>query len=687
MLKQLGKYEVIEELGKGAMGIVYKAYDPLMARYVALKTMSYTNASDPEFKKRFYKEAQAPGRLHHDNIVIIYELNEDQGIPFIAMEYLEGSDLQRLIHSDHIFTLRKIIDIMVQVCEGLQFAHLNGIIHRDVKPANIFLIKNTKVKIVDFGIAHISQSSLMTRTGVMLGTPSYMSPEQVRCEPLSGASDQFSVGVILYELFTGHRPFEGETYTNILYKILHEEPAAVRDFYPTCPPELEALVIKTLAKTPADRFLDLASVARRLRKIEAELDQDMTMEPTLQLTRSPQVTAGKSIKLEMIQRYVREGKYDQALRILEKLRSSGESPEILEALQQDIQSKQQLGRLEELVNEGSEFYQDDHYELALECFNEALAIDPGNERVLEWVRKTHQKEAEQRVRHSIQQYLEKGNRLIEEGNHPEALRVLGEALKLNPAAAEVAEKIKQVQRLQEQHQKETQCHTLCQMASQILEEGKEDEALQGCQQAREILPSYPQAMHLRQHIEQQRREETIRLALQELEALFLKKKFDQALTLAGDTIQKVGLDDRLQGLITRIESTRRRRVIVPLALSALVLLVVIAIFVLRPGGEVKPPPPPPGFLVLDIRPQATLVGVVDAATGKAVTLADQELPLRLALPPGRYTVSYRNDALLKEPAAIEVRIASGKTELVSRKLPGFNTPDAVQSILGKEPQP
>ena len=687
MLKQLGKYEVIEELGKGAMGIVYKAYDPLMARYVALKTMSCTNASDPEFKKRFYKEAQAPGRLHHDNIVTIYELNEDQGIPYIAMEYLEGSDLQRLIHSDHIFTLRKIIDIMVQVCEGLQFAHQGGIIHRDVKPANIFLIKNTKVKIVDFGIAHISQSSLMTRTGVMLGTPSYMSPEQVRCEPLSGASDQFSVGVLLYELFTGHRPFEGDTYTNILYKILHEEPAAVHDFYPTCPPELEALVLKTLSKIPTDRFLDLASVARRLRKIEAELDQDMTMEPTLQLTRSPQVTAGKSIKLDMIQRYVREGKYDQALRILEKLRSSGESPEILEALQEEIQDKQRLGRIEELVGEGSEFYQDGHYELALECFNEALAIDPGNARVLEWVRKTHQKETEQRVRHSINQYLEKGSRLMEEGNLQEALRVLGEALKLNPASAEVADKIKQVQHLLEQKDKETQCHTLCQQAHQILEAGKQDEALQVCQQALEILPSYPQAVHLAQHIEKQRREETIQIALRELEALFLKKKYDQALTLAGDTIQKVGADDRLRGLVTRIESSRRRKVLLPAILAVLALLAVVVILVLWPGGEVKPPPPPPGFLVLDIRPAATLAGVVDADTGKAVSLSDKELPLRLELPPGRYTVTYRNDSLLKEPAHEPVQIQSGKTVTINRKLPGFSAADAVQSILDQEKQP
>jgi serine/threonine-protein kinase len=684
MHKKLGKYEIIEELGKGAMGVVYKAFDPLMARYVALKTMSHTDANDPEFKKRFYKEAQAPGRLHHEHIVIIYELNEDQGIPFIAMEYLEGTDLHRLIQSDYIFTLKKILDIMAQVCEGLNYAHQNGIIHRDVKPANIFLLKNGKVKIVDFGIAQISQSSLMTRTGMILGTPSYMAPEQVRAEGVGGASDQFSVGVILFELLTGRRPFEGDTYSTIMYKILHDPPPRIRDFYPTCPAELEELVLKMLGKESSERFVDLTSVARRLRKIEADLAQDVQVEGTIAITRAS--TMDKSLNLELIHRYLREEKFDLARRVLDKMKSLGETPEIVEALAADIQEKQRLARIDQLVDEGSHFYEDDHFDLALECFNDALALDSENTRVLEWVRKTHEREAEKRLRQAIDQYLEKGDRLVGDGKPQEALRVYSEAVKLNPASTAAAERIRNVQGILEQEAQRSQCQTLCQQARSALDKGERAAATQLCREALDIMPAFADASDLLASIQAQNREEKIQRTLQEMESFYLKKEYDRALTRAGEAIDQVGLDPRLKHSIGKTQWARRRRVIVPAALLAVALLAAAGYWLVEtlrpPVGTVVP-----GFLVVDIRPGVEILQLTDVRTGQPVRLSDRQTPIRLSLPPGEYRLRYQNKELMREAVEETVTVRGGQLVTVSKKVPGFNPTEAVDSILGEGAQP
>lgn len=686
MPKKLGKYEVIEELGKGAMGTVYKAYDGMMARYVALKTMSYTNASDPEFKKRFYKEAQAPGRLHHENIVIIYELNEDEGVPYIAMEFLEGSDLHHLAQSGFILTLKKIIEIMTQVCEGLHFAHQNGIIHRDVKPANIFMLKNGKVKIVDFGIAHISQSSLMTRTGVILGTPSYMSPEQVRSEALTGRSDQFSVGVIMYELLTGRRPFDGDTYTTILYKILHEDPTPLREYYPVCPPELESVIMKALAKNPDDRFVDLAGMARRLRKLQAEMDQDLDLDNTMAFT---QVETGeKSLKIELINRYIREGKFDLAVRVLEKLKGLGESPEILEALREDIQEKQRLLRLEALIEEGTRFYEDEHFDLAMECFNEALTIDPENPRILEWVRKTHQKEADRRLRKTIQQYLEKGDREAAKQNFEEALKVYGEALKLNPAAPGIAEKMKHVQHLLDENRKQGRYLEICQQAHALRTRGQREEALALARQAEELLPEQPEARQIIRTIQDEQTEETIRQSLQEIDGLLEKKKLDEALTLADQTMERTGQDPRLQRRRQQIRQVRRKKLLA-LAAGAVMIVAALVVFLVLQAVRQKPPPPvmAPGFLVLDIRPEAAILTLTDAATGRQLPAGDGVTPLRLSLPPGQYRFTYQNPAFMKSPGEKTVRVQSGRTERINLKLPGFDPRAAAREILGPGGRP
>ncbi|HQK88993.1 MAG TPA: serine/threonine-protein kinase, partial [Acidobacteriota bacterium] len=196
VLEKIGKYKIIDKIGTGAMGVVYKGFDAKMGRYVAIKTMSPQYVNNDESRARFYREAIAPAKLFHPNIVAIYDLDEEEGTPFIVMEFLDGPDLKYFRSAKIKFTIPQILNILIQVSEGLDYAHKRGIIHRDVKPANILLLKNGTAKIVDFGIARVTESTQQTRTGVAMGTPAYMSPEQAKGMKVDHRTDLYSVGVI-----------------------------------------------------------------------------------------------------------------------------------------------------------------------------------------------------------------------------------------------------------------------------------------------------------------------------------------------------------------------------------------------------------------------------------------------------------------------------------------------------------
>jgi predicted Ser/Thr protein kinase/type II secretory pathway pseudopilin PulG len=254
LLTTVGRYEITGELGRGAMGVVYKAKDPTIGRTVALKTMRLDvhGLESAEMVRRFQNEARAAGLLSHPNIVTIYDAGEQDGIFYIAMEFIQGTTLHELLTEQRILPADDIVQYSRQICRGLDYAHSHGIVHRDVKPANIMITANGMVKIMDFGIAKAGGS--MTSTGQVLGTPNYMAPEQVKGKPLDGRSDLFSFGVILYEMLTGEKPFAGQNVTTIIYKIVNENPIAPRDLDVTVHPGLSAIVTKALAKSLEDRY-------------------------------------------------------------------------------------------------------------------------------------------------------------------------------------------------------------------------------------------------------------------------------------------------------------------------------------------------------------------------------------------------------------------------------------------------
>ncbi len=264
-----GRYEISGELGRGAMGVVYKATDPVIGRTVAVKTIKLseegTGLSRPELLTRFQTEARAAGLLTHPNIVVVFDAGEEDGLYYITMELVEGKSLQAHLDGGQAFALPRVLRIMEQTCGALQFAHERNVVHRDIKPANIMLTADDTVKVTDFGTAKILQFGTMQQTAHVMGTPSYMSPEQVKGRAVDGRSDIFSLGVLLYEMVTGEKPFPGQNITTVIYKIVNEEPVPPRQIDPSIHPGISAVVMKALAKEPEARYQSCREMLEDLR--------------------------------------------------------------------------------------------------------------------------------------------------------------------------------------------------------------------------------------------------------------------------------------------------------------------------------------------------------------------------------------------------------------------------------------
>jgi serine/threonine-protein kinase len=287
-MNTIGRYQLVERLGQGGMGIVYRAFDPLLQRVVAVKLIANLEAGD-EVRERFFREARAAGQLSHKNIITIHDLGEHEGQPFLAMEYLEGQDLQHRMASKAPMSIARKIELAIEICEGVEYAHDHGVIHRDIKPANIFLTSAGRVKILDFGLARLITSEL-TNSNMMMGTLNYMAPEQVRGERADHRSDIFSTGVVLYELFGGRKAFEGDSFGATLYKILEEVPPPLRTLDANLPPELEAVVEQALEKPRESRYPHMSDMLRDLSMYRQHLM--LTNSPVLggtesQVTRLP----------------------------------------------------------------------------------------------------------------------------------------------------------------------------------------------------------------------------------------------------------------------------------------------------------------------------------------------------------------------------------------------------------------
>jgi serine/threonine-protein kinase len=289
-MKQLGRYEIIDEVGRGAMGVVYKARDPLIDRVLAIKTVALDLSRDEAqaFEQRFYREAKSAGRLNHANIVTIHDVGRSDSIAYIAMEFLQGRSLRGIIDSGVVLPPEQIADISAQVAEGLAFAHDNGVVHRDIKPPNIMVLDNGQVKITDFGIALLPSGS-RTLAGSVFGSPKYMAPEQVVGRKVDGRADIFSLGAVLYELLTGFAPFFGGDLDSLFYQVINDVPVAPSERNKALPPAFDYIVARAMAKHPDDRYPNARAMAADLRAFA-------TLQPPVMIPREPRTLERRAIR-------------------------------------------------------------------------------------------------------------------------------------------------------------------------------------------------------------------------------------------------------------------------------------------------------------------------------------------------------------------------------------------------------
>ncbi|RPJ86166.1 MAG: serine/threonine protein kinase [Acidobacteria bacterium] len=366
MPKTIGKYEILNPLGSGAMGVVYLARDPIIDRIVAIKVLSPSLVENARQRERFYQEARTAGKLRHPNIVVIFDCGEDQGVPYIVMEYLEGEDLRDLIGGELAWSLERKLDFIGQICRGLGHAHQKNVVHRDVKPGNMRVLPDGSAKIMDFGIARLSDST-QTQSGAILGTVAYMAPEQCQSSTITAATDIWSVGVVLFELLTGRRPFEADNNIAVIHKIVTDNPPPLSRYLPNCSPELEQLVGRALAKDPATRYqrVDdlLADIENLLLKIRLEGPSESPLTvpgrpmPDRPVETPPDAAAQNSIQMtrevHQAAACIETGKYEEAENLIDHLSKTDVDSLIVTSLRASLERKREQPRSAVVVAEDS----------------------------------------------------------------------------------------------------------------------------------------------------------------------------------------------------------------------------------------------------------------------------------------------------------------------------------------------
>jgi len=382
----IGKYEVIGVLGRGGMGVVYKASDAHLGRLVAIKMLSIRCTEDPDLLKRFYREAQSTAGLQHPNIVTVFDFGEQDGNPYLVMEYLDGESLAGIIASRRYLTFAQKIGYVIEACAGLSYAHERGIVHRDIKPANIMILKNGAVKLVDFGISHIASSTL-TRTGEFVGTLNYMSPEQIEGNvSLDQRTDVFSMGVVLYELCTSELPFIAGSVPAVVLKIMHDAPRPLASYPIAYPAELQSIIFRALAKNREERYDSVNELVVDLLRVYEQLTEE-SVSCDLQEAQSLQAKGDLKRAQELLQRLVKlNPRNKQAFSLLRDVRrKTGEEPQAEpECIDPDgtaattppaFQDIVRMAELKRALRRGTEAYDRGDLDAARRAADEAFKID------------------------------------------------------------------------------------------------------------------------------------------------------------------------------------------------------------------------------------------------------------------------------------------------------------------------
>lgn len=480
--RRIGKYDILEELGRGGMGIVYRAIDGQIGREVAVKTLTQGVAGDREMLARFYEEGRKTGRLNHPHIVTVYDLGEDNGVPYIVMERVEGDPLDKIIARDIPLTMMDRLRIVEETCSALGYAHSNNVIHRDVKPANIFVQPDGKAKLLDFGIARLerrSQDISLTRTGHIIGTVPYMAPERLRDKMIDGRSDIFSMGVVLHQLITGQLPFSGEDYV-LMQKILNEPHPPLTNFCVNCPEGLQDIVDRALAKAVDDRYQTAEEMAADLRTVIEDLGKEQVVELLPQAHRLVEAQDYTRARLVL----------QQVLKVQSKHTGARE---LLSEIQRRIVHKQREDRVRNARMQAEDALSRREFDQSLQILKEALEVVPTNTGLLAL------KETvllEKKKQEQVDALLRQADTARRHGDFRAAMASAQEALNVDKANSKIIALCNMLAAEVEHEEKKARARTMLEAVRHQLDSRHFEQALQLLRKVEEIAPADPEVQML-----------------------------------------------------------------------------------------------------------------------------------------------------------------------------------------------
>jgi serine/threonine protein kinase len=540
MAQKIGKYEVIEELGRGAMGVVYKGKDPFIGRFVALKTITTGLQDQPELLQRFYREAQAAGGLQHPNVVTIYDLGEAQdGTPYIAMEFLEGEDLEKYIAEQRQIPLSQKINYMVQVAGALNYAHKRGVVHRDIKPANIVVTKEGIPKVLDFGIARLVDTS-RSQTGLLIGTVNYMSPEQVRGERVDARSDVFSLGVMFYELVCWQRPFLGSNFTAVMLAIISQEPKPLHELAPDCPKDLSDIVHKLLRKDVNDRYQSLEEFLIDVDPVWKRLQRESVSELVAQGEKLFKAKDYAKARDLLRQAVLIDTSHTHAKTLLEKVSNEMRRSMVLPEIEGHLTKAQALmkeGRFDEAAHEAEA----------------ALKLDSMYAPAQDLLKKVQEEAGRQKT---LKELLRTTKQRLAEGSLTEAEGSLNKVLEIE-TGKEAQELKRQLE--EEKVRRETRKRLLdsMQQARNLWTQQKYDDCITILTKLQKEFPNEAEVVKLLETVREDQAEQQKHQTLAQAKAMLAEQRFADALGLLEPVLQRYKDDPAVRKLYDHIQTERK----------------------------------------------------------------------------------------------------------------------------------
>ena len=549
---KIGKYDVLGIIGHGGMGVVYKAVDHRLDREVAIKMMTAGFVGDPDLRKRFFREAQSLASLHHPNIVTVYELGDYKGNPYLVMQYMEGETLDTALTNKRKLSLLEKFNIVIQVCNGLGYAHRRFVVHRDIKPANIMLEKDGGIKIFDFGIAHVGDQN-DSATGQIVGTPPYMSPEQISGKTVDARSDLFSLGVVLYQLCADHLPFQGENQASTFLKILYDPPPPLKAHLSSYPPELDAIIGHALAKDPTERFGSAEEFAQNLGYVVKDLREELVgrlMREVGELLEKAELPKAKGILLQVLSTDPQHLPAAQTLREVERR----------------LKKEEISGQARRLRQQADECVARQQWESAQSFLEQALALDKDDAELQQHAESVRLAMAQAR---KLREFLKSAETAHNEGDLDIAKQAVEEALQVAPNDTQAKALYRVIQREWLERTRQRQIETYLLQARQHISARNFSDAIETLKLAQALDPDAPQIHALMESatagLEQERRLKRVQLEIREIESALNRDDYQEACQKAAEALTRFPEEStiiKLKALADRQRQIEERRQLV-----------------------------------------------------------------------------------------------------------------------------